>query len=136
LKESLGIHKALQILGDAYLIQGHEDTAVCLFTVALDGFTQMDVHCGRADCMLRLGDISREHGNFPKAVEHWQAARPLFERASQAKRVADIEERLAGVNQDMLDQHRSSFTHLAEWDLSSGISEDLEGINLGKIVAL
>ncbi|KAJ7837105.1 hypothetical protein B0H13DRAFT_1912703 [Mycena leptocephala] len=136
LKESLGIHKALQFLGDAYLTQGHEDTAVCLFTVALDGFTQMDVHCGRADCMLRLGDISREHGNFLKAVEHWQAARPLFERASQAKRVAHIDKRLAGVNQDMLDQHRNSFTHLAEWDLSSGISEDLEGMDLGNIVAL
>jgi hypothetical protein len=86
--------------------------------------------------MLRLGDISREHGNFLKAVEHWQAARPLFERASQAKRVAHIDKRLAGVNQDMLDQHRNSFTHLAEWDLSSRISEDLEGMDLGNIVAL
>jgi hypothetical protein len=78
-------------------------------------------------------------GNMVTFRKQWsigKAARPLFERASQAKRVADIEERLAGVNQDMLDQHRSSFTHLAEWDLSSGISEDLEGINLGNIVAL
>ncbi|KAJ7823734.1 hypothetical protein B0H13DRAFT_1919503 [Mycena leptocephala] len=57
-QEKLGIYKALQFLGDAFLAQDDEHTAINLFTVALEGFTYMDVHCSRAECMLQLGDIS------------------------------------------------------------------------------
>jgi hypothetical protein len=57
-KGKLGIHKALQFLGDSFLAQDDEDTAASLFTVALEAFTYMDVHCSRAECMLHLGDIS------------------------------------------------------------------------------
>jgi hypothetical protein len=56
-KERLGINKALQFLGDIFLAQADEDTAVSLFIVALEGFTFMDVHRSRAECMLRLGDM-------------------------------------------------------------------------------
>jgi hypothetical protein len=52
LKEKLGILKALQFLGDVFLAQGEEYTALNLFTVALEGFTAMDVHRSRAECML------------------------------------------------------------------------------------
>ncbi|KAF8199402.1 hypothetical protein K438DRAFT_2114159 [Mycena galopus ATCC 62051] len=58
LKRRLDIHKALQYLGSMFLSQGEEDTAHNLFMVALDGFTQMDVHRSRAECMLQLGDIA------------------------------------------------------------------------------
>jgi hypothetical protein len=51
-KEKLGIYKALQFLGDIFLSQSNEYTAISLFTVALEGFTQMDVHRSRAE---RLG---------------------------------------------------------------------------------
>ncbi|KAJ7605442.1 hypothetical protein DFH06DRAFT_1067886, partial [Mycena polygramma] len=57
-KQKLRVHKALQFLGDIFLGQRDEVTAITLFTVALDGFTYMDVHRSRAECMLRLGDIS------------------------------------------------------------------------------
>jgi tetratricopeptide (TPR) repeat protein len=90
-------HKALQYLGDAFLARGDEDTAISLFIVALEAFTYMGVHCSRAECMLRLGDISKRHGDLLKAVEHWEAARPLFERSSQARKVEKIDERLAGI---------------------------------------
>jgi tetratricopeptide (TPR) repeat protein len=46
-KEKLGIHKALRFLGDIFLAQKHDDTAASLFTVALEGFTYMDVHSWR-----------------------------------------------------------------------------------------
>ncbi|KAJ7310791.1 hypothetical protein DFH08DRAFT_756995, partial [Mycena albidolilacea] len=38
-KEKLGIHKALQFLGDIFFFQADEDTAVSLFIIALKGFT-------------------------------------------------------------------------------------------------
>ncbi|KAJ7223418.1 hypothetical protein GGX14DRAFT_658096 [Mycena pura] len=97
LKQRRGIHKALQFLGDVYLTDGDNHTATSLFTVALDGFTQMEVHRGRAECMLKLGDISKQDGDVMKAEELWKIARPLFERSSQMKQVADVDDRLAGI---------------------------------------
>jgi hypothetical protein len=70
-QEKLGIHKALQFLGDTFLAQNEEHIAINLFTVALEGFTYMDVHCSRAECILQLGDISKGHGDLLKAVELW-----------------------------------------------------------------
>jgi hypothetical protein len=96
-KGKLEIHKALQFFGDNFLAQGDEDTAINLFIVALGGFTRMDVHRGRAECMLRLGVIAKRHGNLMKAVELWQIARPLFERSLQQKQVEYIDERLAAI---------------------------------------
>jgi hypothetical protein len=66
-KEKVGIHKALQFLGDVFLALGNEHTAIILFTIALDGFTQIDVHRSRAECMLQLGDISM--GQSVKTVQ-------------------------------------------------------------------
>ncbi|KAJ7778936.1 hypothetical protein B0H16DRAFT_1838016 [Mycena metata] len=43
-KEKLGIYKALQFLGDVFLREQDEVTATSLFTLALQGFTEMDVH--------------------------------------------------------------------------------------------
>ncbi|KAJ6489721.1 hypothetical protein DFH09DRAFT_1454553, partial [Mycena vulgaris] len=96
-KQRLEIHKAFQFLGDVFLAQGDESTAMSLFAAALDGFTQMDVHRSRAECMLRLGDNSKLHGNVPKAVELWKTARLLFQRSSQAHQVVVVDERLADI---------------------------------------
>ncbi|KAJ7827297.1 hypothetical protein B0H13DRAFT_1917729 [Mycena leptocephala] len=144
-KEKLGIYKALEFFGDVFLAQGDEYTATSLFTVALDGFTQMDVHRSRAECMFRLGDMSKEHGNLLKAVELWETARPLFERSSQAKQVENIDQRIAGVDEDVLKQHRKNLAHLAvlnaplgtvdEINNVSGI-EDIEGLGLEDETAL
>jgi hypothetical protein len=79
----------------------------------------MDVHRSRAECMLRLGDISKRHDNLLRAVELWETARLLFERSSQAKQIEHIDQRLAGVNEDMLGQNYG-VNHL----------EDMEGLNL------
>ncbi|KAJ7849036.1 hypothetical protein B0H13DRAFT_2403520 [Mycena leptocephala] len=125
-KEKLGTYKALQFLGDVFLSQNDEHTATNLFTVALEGFTQMDVHCSRAECMLRFGDISMGHGDLLKAVEFWEAARPLFERSSQAKQVQHIDERVANISKDVLEQHRNNLAHLAELNAPAGTVEELE----------
>jgi tetratricopeptide (TPR) repeat protein len=139
-KERLGIYKSLQFLGHFFLAQNDGDTAISLFTVAQDGFTQMDVHRSRAECMLRLGDLSKRNGNPLKAVELWETARPLFERSSQTKRVQNIDERLASFSDDVLEQHRKNLACLAKFNAPSesvdlknsvtdieDIEEDLDG---------
>ncbi|KAJ7874596.1 hypothetical protein B0H13DRAFT_1894499 [Mycena leptocephala] len=128
-KEKLGIHKALQFLGDTFLAQNEEHTAINLFTVALEGFTYMDVHRSRAECMLRLGDISKGHGNLQKAVELWTTARPLFEKSLQAKQVEKIDQRLAGIDEDVLEQYRTNLARLAELNAPSGTVDEINDIS-------
>jgi tetratricopeptide (TPR) repeat protein len=96
--QKLELYKALQFLGDVFQAQGDQETAISLFAVALDGFTEMDVHRSRAECMVRLGDISNLNGNPLKVVKLWETARPLFERSSQGKQLIDLDTRLAGLS--------------------------------------
>ncbi|KAJ7742809.1 hypothetical protein B0H16DRAFT_1423246 [Mycena metata] len=104
-KEKLGIYKALQFIGYIFLKENDELTATSVLNLALQGFTQMDVHRSRAECAIRLGDISEKNGNFLKALELWDMARPLFECSSQMKRVQDIDERLARRDEGVREQH-------------------------------
>jgi tetratricopeptide (TPR) repeat protein len=128
-KEKLGICKALQFLGDVFLAQDEEHTAINLFTVALEGFTWMDVHRSKAECMLRLGDISKEQGDLLKAVELWTTARPLFERSSQAKQVKNVDQRLTDVSEDVLEQHRKNLARLAEVTAPSGTVDEINNLS-------
>jgi tetratricopeptide (TPR) repeat protein len=96
-KQRLEVHRSFQFLGDVYLAQGDQETAISLFTAALDGFTQMDVHRSKAECMVRLGDISELNGDQLKAVELWETARSLFERSSQSKQLAQLDAKLASL---------------------------------------
>ncbi|KAJ6549254.1 hypothetical protein DFH09DRAFT_1039450 [Mycena vulgaris] len=98
LKQRLELHKALQFLGDVFRAQGDQETAISLFAVALAGFTEMDVHRSRAECMVRLGDISKLNGDELKAAILWHTARPLFERSSQGKQLTDLDAKLASLS--------------------------------------
>ncbi|KAJ7193121.1 hypothetical protein GGX14DRAFT_546373 [Mycena pura] len=99
--QKLNIYKALKCLGDIICVEGDQSTAISLYTVALEGFTQMDVHCSRAECMLRLGDMSKGDGDFEKAEGYWKTARLLFGYSSQGKKVVLIDERLATMGNDV-----------------------------------
>ncbi|KAJ7744886.1 hypothetical protein B0H16DRAFT_1857083 [Mycena metata] len=125
-KEKLGIHKALQFIGDVHLMENDEVTAVSLFTVALEGFTHMDVHCSRAECMIRLGDIAKKNEDLLKALELWETAKPLFECSSQAKRVQDIDERVGGISEEVKEQHRKNFARLVELNVPAGKVEEVD----------
>ncbi|KAJ7906629.1 hypothetical protein B0H13DRAFT_1880405 [Mycena leptocephala] len=125
-KEKLGTYKAFQFLGDVFHSQNDEHTAISLFTVALEGFTQMDVHCSRAECMLQLGDISKGHGDLLKAVEFWEAARTQFEGSLQAKQVQCIDERVANISKDVLKEHRNNLACLTELNAPAGHVEEQE----------
>ncbi|KAF8196226.1 hypothetical protein K438DRAFT_1760403 [Mycena galopus ATCC 62051] len=93
-KEKLGLHKALLFLGDVHIAHNDKGTAANLYQVALEGFTRMDVHRSRAQCLLRLGDLANKHGHISEAITLWTAARPLFERSLQTKDVTNIDSRL------------------------------------------
>ncbi|KAJ6477743.1 hypothetical protein C8R45DRAFT_934398 [Mycena sanguinolenta] len=96
-EEKLALHKALLFLGDVFIASQDESTAFTLYTVALQGFKHMDVHQKQAECMLRLGDLAHAHEDAVAASIHWKAARPLFERSSQTKEVAQIDSKLAAI---------------------------------------
>ncbi|KAJ7897533.1 hypothetical protein B0H14DRAFT_2557537 [Mycena olivaceomarginata] len=106
----LKLCKALQCLGNIFLANKDEVTAESLFTVALDGFTYMDVHRSRADCMLCLGDVAGRQGQLARASTLWKDARPLFERSLQAKGLFEVDGRLANLKC----HHETDLAHLAE----------------------
>jgi tetratricopeptide (TPR) repeat protein len=74
LRQKLPLHKALYFLGEVYIFRDDEDTAHSLFTVALEGFTEMDVHRSRGDCMVGLADIAMQRGDLLSAVKFWTEA--------------------------------------------------------------
>jgi hypothetical protein len=93
-KDKLALHKALLFLGDVFIVTKDDETATNLYKIALDGFTQMDVHCSRAQCMLRLGDLANKQGHLSQAIDFWITAQPLFLQSLQAKDVAQVNTRL------------------------------------------
>ncbi|KAJ7744099.1 hypothetical protein B0H16DRAFT_1889694 [Mycena metata] len=111
--EQLEIHRAFQFLGESFW-HHHRDTATAtsLFAVALEKFTQMDIHQNRAECMLRLGDIARDGGDSVRAIELWTTARPLFERCAQTKEVVKIGNRLTMIEREMQERHEKSLANL------------------------
>ncbi|KAJ7750003.1 hypothetical protein B0H16DRAFT_1844299 [Mycena metata] len=113
-KEWLGVYKALQFMGDVFLRENDEAPAISVFTLALKGFTQIDVHRSRAECMIRLGDLSKKHGDLLGALGLWKTARPLFVRSSPAKQVQHIDERLVGIDEDVKAQHKRNLARLTE----------------------
>ncbi|KAJ7828300.1 hypothetical protein B0H13DRAFT_2437946 [Mycena leptocephala] len=88
-------YQALRYLGDTFLAQGDEETALSVFQAVLDGSTKMDVHRRRADCMSRIGEIFLCRGDLVRAKEMWEAARPLFVWSLRAKDVTAVDSKLA-----------------------------------------
>ncbi|KAJ7312948.1 hypothetical protein DFH08DRAFT_896257 [Mycena albidolilacea] len=125
-KAKLQVYKALQFLGQIFLTHKDENTAVSLFTVALVGFTYMDVHRSRAECMVKLGEISNRHGDLLQAVELWESARPLFERSSQVKEVQCVDQRLSHVGSNVPNHHRENIVHLVRLDVPSSNLSHIE----------
>ncbi|KAJ7200008.1 hypothetical protein GGX14DRAFT_401014 [Mycena pura] len=99
------IHKALRYIGDIFLKQGDDETSRNLVTVALIGFTQMDIHQSRAECMLRLGNILKRKGDLEQAVGLWKKAQLLFSRSLQVEQVAHIHALVASAEKELFNGH-------------------------------
>jgi hypothetical protein len=137
-KEKRQTMQAFRCLGQLFAAEGDNETAHSLFNVALDGFTFMDVHRWRADCMVRIADILNSRGEVMKAVELWKAARPLFERSSQMKEIIKIEDKLAEVDSAFLEEYEQQLQRLSEMHVPGStpdltyIGEDEEKDNLAE----
>jgi tetratricopeptide (TPR) repeat protein len=69
---------AFRLLGDIFREDGDHETSSSLFQIALEEFTGMDIYQGRAECLLRLADIVRRHGEHTAAREHLIESRRMF----------------------------------------------------------
>ncbi|KAJ6603320.1 hypothetical protein DFH09DRAFT_1458747 [Mycena vulgaris] len=119
-------HKALCFFGDVVLRQGDINTAHSLFTVALEGFTQMDVHRSRAQCMLRLGDLAKQRNDLVKAKALWKQAHPLFTRSLQAKEIVEVDNRLAALEEDVLAKDRQTLARLRNMEVPRTLFADTD----------
>ncbi|KAJ6551048.1 hypothetical protein DFH09DRAFT_1464506 [Mycena vulgaris] len=87
--------QALRRMGDLFFAMGDENTAKNLYTLGLEAFTKMEVHCGRAECMVRLGMLVREDTAMVRHL--WTDARELFKQAGRTSQAAEIDERLTSL---------------------------------------
>ncbi|KAJ7849420.1 hypothetical protein B0H14DRAFT_3138001, partial [Mycena olivaceomarginata] len=129
-KQNFALHKALLCLGDVFIVNKDGKTAENLYMLALEGFTQMDIHFSRAQCMIRLGDLANEQGYTSKAISLWQTARPLFERSLQATDVTQIDVRLLAA--EKRDQEALTTLTAPDQSLNMGSSEiqQVESVHL------
>jgi tetratricopeptide (TPR) repeat protein len=125
--------QAVRCLGQIFSARGDNETALSLFSVALDGFTFMDVHRWRADCMVRIANILQDFGEITKAIELWKTARPLFERSSQTKDVTWIDAKLAAVDSVVLFEYQKQLQPLAELNIPHNEVEEVEDEEAGTL---
>ncbi|KAJ7266809.1 hypothetical protein C8J57DRAFT_1618244, partial [Mycena rebaudengoi] len=123
-REKRYIMQAFRCLGQIFSAEADDETALSLFTVALYGFTFMDVHHWRADCMVQIADILNSRGEVMKAVGLWKAARPLFERSSQRKDITKLDAKLAEVDSAVLVEYEEKLQHLSELCVPGSPSEE------------
>ncbi|KAJ7256292.1 hypothetical protein C8J57DRAFT_1650715 [Mycena rebaudengoi] len=125
-KDKYQTMQAFQCLGQIFSAKGDDETALSLFSVALDGFTFMDVHHWRADCMVRIAGIMNNCGEVMKAVELWKVARPLFERSSQMKDITKIDAKLAEVDSAVLVEYEEQLQRLSEFHVPGSAPEETD----------
>jgi hypothetical protein len=107
MKGRLATVKAFRCFGQIFAAEGDDQSALSLFSVALDGFTFMDVHRWRADCMVHIANILERQGQAMKSIALWKRARPLFEISSPRKDIAQIDAKLATVDGKILQEYET-----------------------------
>ncbi|KAJ7743778.1 hypothetical protein B0H16DRAFT_1889783 [Mycena metata] len=88
------VHHALRCLGDIFSDEGNPSSALALLDLALEGFTSMDIHQRRAECMTRMGDIFQQQNELSKAADMWTTAIQLFTLSSQTSEIQMVREKL------------------------------------------
>ncbi|KAJ7115460.1 hypothetical protein C8R44DRAFT_984139 [Mycena epipterygia] len=68
---------ALRLLGDIFQADADDETSSALFQVALEEFNRMDIHRGKAECLLRLAEIAQKRGEGG-AMDFFMQARREF----------------------------------------------------------
>ncbi|KAJ7279591.1 hypothetical protein C8J57DRAFT_1221245 [Mycena rebaudengoi] len=125
-KDKCQAMQAFRCFGQIFFAEGDDEIALSLFNVALDGFTFMDIHCWRADCMVRIANILNSRGEVMKAVGLWKSARPLFEKSSQMKDIINLDAKLAEVDSAVLAQYEEKLQHPSELYVPASVLEEKE----------
>ncbi|KAJ7192412.1 hypothetical protein GGX14DRAFT_578129 [Mycena pura] len=126
-KDKLSTMKALKCFGQIAVAEGETSTAMSLFQVALDGFTFMDVHQWKADCMMRMSKIHLASGEILRAKELFEAAQPLFDRCMvrPPAYVDDIASKLAGLHVQMKMPTETPIFELENGQLTDPVAREL-----------
>lgn len=82
---------ALRSLGDIFREDGDDETSGSLFQLALEEFTHMGIYRGRAECLLRLGEIARRRGEDGRAASYSSQARDMFLEAGMVTEAREID---------------------------------------------
>ncbi|KAF8192772.1 hypothetical protein K438DRAFT_857252 [Mycena galopus ATCC 62051] len=69
---------AFRLLGDIFRVGEDGESAASLFQVALEEFTRMDIHRGKAECLHGLGEIAERRREYTVATEYFAGARRMF----------------------------------------------------------
>ncbi|KAJ7067361.1 hypothetical protein C8F01DRAFT_665982 [Mycena amicta] len=93
-RNSLTVNQSLRCFGDVLARQGNDADALSVLEAALEGFTRMDIHQSRAECMRTMADIYLRRDDANRWREFLTTAMDLFERSQQWSKVALLEERL------------------------------------------
>jgi tetratricopeptide (TPR) repeat protein len=94
----VSIYHALRCIGDIFAAEGDDATAVNLFTAALGGFSEMDVHRNKGECLVRIAGVLERRDELTEAASLLRQARILFDRSSQAAQISRIDQRLGNLN--------------------------------------
>ncbi|KAF7345042.1 CTLH domain-containing protein [Mycena venus] len=94
LLDEVATHHALRCIGDIFAARGDDDTALNLFQTAFDGFSAMGVYRHQGVCLVRIADVFERRGDFERATNFLEKAKVMFERSSQADKIALIESKL------------------------------------------
>lgn len=89
-KSQLSILNALRCLGTVVAAQRDDETALRAFQVALDGFSDRDVHMGRGNCMAEMAEIFARRGDNPRAKELWGASREVLKRSGLSGQATSV----------------------------------------------
>ncbi|KAJ7858637.1 hypothetical protein B0H14DRAFT_3135413 [Mycena olivaceomarginata] len=82
---------ALRLLGDIFREDKDDETSGSLFQLALEEFTRMDIYRGKAECLLRLGEIAQKRGEHTVAKHYSLEARNMFRKSGMVAEAEKVQ---------------------------------------------
>lgn len=82
---------ALRLLGDIFREDKDDETSGSLFQLALEEFTRMGIYRGKAECLLRLGEIGQKRGEYTVAKHYSLEARNMFRKSGMVAEAEKVQ---------------------------------------------
>ncbi|KAF8129405.1 hypothetical protein K438DRAFT_2137186 [Mycena galopus ATCC 62051] len=107
-------------------------TVFLAFTMRSSARNMLAVHQSRAECMQTMGDLYLRRGEISKASILWREAKPLFQKSLQGNSVAEIDGRLA----QMEEHHQTNLDQLSELTVSTIPMQNNGRTHMGLMVGI